>query len=372
MIPGRYLTTIQFVIFFWYDAISNELLDISVCNSLDLAYNIYTKTGKSIVKVWYENSLREWSIDFSNKTRIFAQQTDPSKQIFLRTSQRAPNFFYKNKDNIWVPLSLSFNYKIDKSRANAKQQHSKMTPITIRENMKNTGVLEKLFRNSKFTVDLQKKKLYFHQEAFDLKFENELDYNWRYQTPRMVNIDVPRANLQPEDPEFIKVRDPFNLTMPQNNLKTVIRYYLPKEYETFLTLINQMQSQVSYDVKEKLLWSWEFNSSEYKYNVTKNLDSNNTNNPYGTGYQFASSANIAVKLRKKQSKKLVLAMVLIGNPYYTLANKNGLRGYEAVEKTDCFNTLACYYPDSGDGVTGWIYVVQDDQRILPMYVINWE
>jgi hypothetical protein len=126
-----------------------------------------------------------------------------------------------------------------------------MTPITIRENMKNTGVLEKLFRNSKFTVDLQKKKLYFHQEAFDLKFENELDYNWRYQTPRMVNIDVPRANLQPEDPEFIKVRDPFNLTMPQNNLKTVIRYYLPKEYETFLTLINQMQSQVSYDVKEK-------------------------------------------------------------------------------------------------------------------------
>jgi len=65
-------------------------------------------------------------------------------------------------------------------------------------------------------------------------------------------------------------------------------------------------------------------------------------------------------------------MVLIGNPYYiTLANKNGLRGYEAGEKIEDFNSLACYY-DSEDGVTGWIYVVPDDQRILPMYVIHWE
>jgi hypothetical protein len=241
--------------------------------------------------------------------------------------------------------------------------------------MKNTGVLEKIFRNSRVKVDWQKKKLSFHQEDFDLKFETELDYRWPYENPREVNENVPHIQLLATDLEFIKVKDAFKLTMPPNNVKSVIRYYLPKEYENFLKLKYKMQFPVSYDVNDKLLWSWNFTSSPYKYNVNKIPKSDeDRNNPYGPGYQFASSANIAVKLRKKPTKKLVLAMVLIGNPYYTLVNKNGLWGYEALEKTDLadsFNSLACYY-DSEDGVTGWIYVVPDDQRILPMYVIHWE
>jgi len=346
--------------FFWFDAKSNELLDISVCSSLDLAYNIYKRSGGIIQKkVWYENSLREWSIDFTNKTKFFAKQTEPPKQIFLRHSQRATNFYYKDKDNIWVPLSLSSNYKIRADRPHVKTY--------IQENMKTTGMLDKIFKNSRVQVELQNKKLYFRQEVYDIKCEQELDYHWPYENPREFNEKVPHEKLPLDDPEFIKVKDAFKLTMPQKTVKTVTRYFLP-EYETFLNLNKKMQYQDSYEVKDKLLWSWDFTASPYKYDVNKN----EKNNPYGPGYQFASSANIAVNLRKKKSKILVLGVVLIGNPFYiTLANKNGLGGLEAGGEIEDFNSLACYY-DSEDGVTGWIYVVPDDQRILPMYVIHWE
>jgi hypothetical protein len=314
------------------------------------------------MKVWYEGSARDWSIDFSTKGKYFAKESPSGKQIFLRPSQRATNLYYKDKDNTWVPLSLYSNYKIDQHRAAAKSQRSANTSITIRENMKNTGVIDKLFGKSRVRVDWQKKKLTWQQTTFDLKYEKELDWSWRYEYPRAVN--VPNVQLGQTDPEFIKVKDAFNLTMPLNKVKTVIRYYLQNnEYLTFLKIIKDTQSQVGYDVTEKLLWSWEFTCSPDKYNVKENLDPRN----YGKGYQFASSANIAVKLRKDPTKKLVLGMVLVGNSYYT-RNKIEWKGYEAV--AEHFKSLACYY-DSGD-VTGWIYVVPDHQRILPMYVIDWE
>jgi len=247
------------------------------------------------MKVWYEKSLREWSIDFN---KMIVNQTDPSKQILLRTSKRVKNFYYKLKDNTWVPLSLSSNYKIDKRRS-AKEIHSKVTSIIIQENIKNTGVIDKVLRNSKFKVDWQKKKLSFHQEEFDLKCEPELDYHWQYENLREVNVKTPYDQLLPDDLEFIKVNDALKLTMPQNNVKTVIRYYFVNEYETFLNLNIKMQPQEGYEVKDKLLWSWEFTFSQFKYIVNKK----DTNNPYGPGYQFASSAKIAANLRKKHSKK---------------------------------------------------------------------
>jgi hypothetical protein len=141
-------------------------------------------------------------------------------------------------------------------------------------------------------VDWQKKKLYFHQQVFDLKYEKELDYYWPYESQR--EHKVLHVQLLPNEPEFIKVKDALKLTMPQTNVKTVIKYYFP-EYHNFLTSLKR-HPQVSYDVMEKLLWSWEFTSLVDKYNVDKNLDKDN---PYGMGYQFASSANIAVKLKKK-------------------------------------------------------------------------
>jgi hypothetical protein len=243
------------------------------------------------MKVWYENSLKEWSINFSNIKKIFADQTEPSKQISLRPSPRAPNFYYRDKNNTWVPLSLSSNSKIDKYRATAKD----LSQIPIREIMQNTGVMDKILRNSRVNVDLKKFILCFHQETFDLTIEKNLDYYWQYENPRdWVKENTPLLKLQPNDTQFIKVKNAFKLTMPQNNVKTVIRYFLP-EYETFLTTIKKMQSQV-----DKLLWSWEFTTSPC-IAVNKNLDSNN---PYGTGYQFASSANIAVKLREKKISKI--------------------------------------------------------------------
>jgi len=163
------------------------------------------------------------------------------------------------------------------------------------------------------------------------------------------------------------VKEAFNLTLPHNKVTTVTRYYLlNNEYPTYLKIFFNIQSQVGDNVTEKLLWSWDFVYSPDKYNVKENLDNRNF---FGKGYPLASSANIAVKLRKDHTKKLLLGMVLLGNSYYTLPNKPGLRGYKAV--AEHFNSLACYY-DSGDGATGWIYVVPDHQKILPMFVIDFE
>jgi len=150
--------------------------------------------------------------------------------------------------------------------------------------------------------------------------------------------------------------------MPNSKVKVVKRYYLLNEYLTCLKISRDLQSPTGLIVTEKLLWSWDFTHSPDKYNVKENQDKNY----YGKGFLFASSAAIASKLKKDSQKRLVLAMVLVGKTYYTKGSP--FNRYEAV--SEHFNTLACYYDN--DGIPGWIYVIPDAQRILPMYVIDWE
>jgi len=107
-------------------------------------------------------------------------------------------------------------------------------------------------------------------------------------------------------------------------------------------------------LNEKLLWCWDF---------TPEIAVKESNSAqFGKGVHLASDARFAVSFRgKSDPKRLVLVQVFIGRMFFTESKP---KEYESI--SDFFHTMVVR---NGDG---WVYVVPDAQRILPLFLIDYE
>jgi hypothetical protein len=275
------------------------------------------------------------------------------KLIPLQPKPRPISWYYQTKDNIWVPISLLNNFKIDQFRAAAQKDNHKVSQFNIREQIRSATVIEKFFKKV-VALDFNKKKLILSgQQSLELRHEKDLDFikYWKPDMPRTVSH--PQDTLGPNDLDYGKVRDVFNLTLPGVPIRSITRYYHVESLEAYQKAGMKINQPAIGLLNEKLLWCWEF---------TPDIAVKETNtSQFGKGVCLASDAALAASFRSKsEPKRLVLVQVYVGRMFFT---ENKPKEYEMI--SDFFNSCVVRVEE------GWVYVIPDASRILPLFLIEY-
>jgi len=160
--------------------------------------------------------------------------------------------------------------------------------------------------------------------------------------------------------EFKKVKQAFNLTLP-HQIKSIIKFHGDR---SVYVLANAKLKFLN----SKLLWSWNFRHENNRIVFNQEKDTK-----FGTGYYLASDAALAQYFSTQTNNpSLVLSQVSLGKTHYYIEN-NPLQFYNHKDVKSSYHTLAVRIQKVkflNKEIEGWIYVIPEENRIFPTYLIE--
>jgi len=287
-----------------------------------------------------------------------------SKKIELQFVHRTPIWYYR-ENGTWKPISSYNNCKINHSLDNCKRKQVKIPIIEISEGV-NSSILS-YFTGTKLKVDVSNERVSFSGKQLELVIEGTLESNKNWPPEEDRSVDTPSETLTLNQSrekviEFKKVKQAFNLTLP-HQIKSIIKFHGDRSGHV---LAGAKLRFLNY----KLLWSWNFSHENNRIVLNQEKDTEKTK--FGTGYYLASDAALAQYFSTQTNNpSLVLSQVSLGKTHYYIEN-NPLQFYNHKDVKSSYHTLAVRQKVKfqNKDIEGWIYVIPEETRIFPTYLIE--
>jgi len=297
-------------------------------------------------------------------------QSGPTQLQFIH---RIPIWYYHDH-GYWIPISSFNNYRIEQARETCKKKKQKMPQIYITEGA-NTSILS-YFTGKRLKVDVTNSQLLYSGKQFAFEIEGTIETykNWAPDEDRAYCVSSEKLSLNDAKEkalEYKKVRYAFHLTLPQRSIITITKFHGDRSQ---YVLANARLKFIN----TKLLWGWNFrienpNQKENNDHIILNpeKDTEKDSTKFGPGYYFASDAAIAQHFNTQNNNLLVLSQVSLGKTYYY--TDNNPKAYYYLPNNS-YHTLAVKQKVKVDSkeIEGWIYVIPQENRIFPIFLVSYK
>jgi len=221
------------------------------------------------------------------------------------------------------------------------------------------------YSGKRLKVDVNQSSVSCSGKTMKLEIEDEIE-GFKFWTPDE-NRSVEATNEMLKDdktvPDYKRVKHAFNLTLPQQSIVKIFKFH--EDRAGYMMASAKLRFN-----NTKLLWSWNYRIE--KEHIKLNPETATDTPSYGSGYYLASDAAVAQYFSSQKNpanNSLVLSQVNLGKTYYY--TDNNPKAYYSLPPNN-YHTLAVRIKVKlgPKDIEGWIYVVPEEIRILPSYLIT--